>query len=84
MFHPNVRLTVHGRRLVVARICSGRPVTHIADEMGNSRTTAYEWVRRWRAEGDDGLGPMAGRMPEAGLRCERGLGPAPMGRFWAA
>lgn len=44
--HPNARLTVHGRRLLVDRVRAGRPVTHVADEMGISRTTAHKWVRR--------------------------------------
>jgi hypothetical protein len=53
--HPNARLTLHGRRLLVDRVRSGRPVAHVADEMGISRTTAHKWVRRWRTEGDAGL-----------------------------
>ncbi len=53
--HPPARLTIHGRRLLVHRVRSGRPVAHVADEMGISRTTAHKWVRRWRAEGDAGL-----------------------------
>ncbi|MDQ0408651.1 hypothetical protein J2S50_007200 [Streptomyces sp. DSM 40167] len=44
--HPNARLTIHGRRLLVDRVRSGRPVAHVADEMGISRTTAHKWVRR--------------------------------------
>lgn len=55
MSHPNARLTVHGRRLLVERVRSGRPVAHVADEMGISRATAYKWVGRWRTEGDAGL-----------------------------
>ncbi|MFF3761362.1 IS481 family transposase [Streptomyces sp. NPDC002185] len=55
MSHRNARLTVHGRRLLVERVCSGRPVAHVAAEMGISRPTAHKWVRRWRAEGDAGL-----------------------------
>lgn len=35
--HPHARLTVHGRRLLVERVRTGRPVTHVADEMGISR-----------------------------------------------
>jgi hypothetical protein len=53
--HPNAQLTVHGRRLLVDRVRDGRPVAHVADEMGISRTMAHKWVRRWRAEGDAGL-----------------------------
>ena len=48
MSHRNARLTVHGRRLLVERVCSGRPVAHVAAEMGISRATAHKWVRRWR------------------------------------
>nr|WP_290129358.1 leucine zipper domain-containing protein [Streptomyces chartreusis] len=51
MSHPHARLTVHGRRLLIDRVRAGRPVAHVADEMGISRTTAHKWVRRWRAEG---------------------------------
>jgi transposase len=50
--HSNARVTVHGRRLLVDRVRAGRPVAHVADEMGISSTTAHKWVRRWRAEGD--------------------------------
>ncbi|MER5736503.1 MULTISPECIES: IS481 family transposase [unclassified Streptomyces] len=50
----NARLTVFGRRLLVERVCSGRPVAHVAAEMGISRATAHKGIRRWRAEGDAG------------------------------
>ncbi|MDQ0938974.1 hypothetical protein QFZ67_000679 [Streptomyces sp. V1I1] len=53
--HRNARLTVFGRRLLVERVCSGRPVAHVAAEMGISRATAHTWVGRWRAEGEAGL-----------------------------
>ncbi|MCX5231357.1 IS481 family transposase [Streptomyces sp. NBC_00233] len=55
MVHRNARLTVFGRRLLVERVCSGRPVAHVAAEMGISRATAHKWIRRWRAEGEAGL-----------------------------
>lgn len=55
MSHRSARLTVHGRRLLVERVCSGRPVAHVAAEMGISRVTAHKWMRRWRAEGEPGL-----------------------------
>jgi len=53
--HANARLTVHGRRLIVDRVAAGRPVAHIAAELGVSRQTAYLWVRRFRAEGPAAL-----------------------------
>ena len=55
MSHVNARLTVHGRLLIVDRVAAGRPVAHIAVELGVSRQTAYRWVRRFRAEGPAGL-----------------------------
>ncbi|MGW6835721.1 IS481 family transposase [Streptomyces sp. NPDC054949] len=55
MSHRNARLTVFGRRLLVERVVSGRPVAHVAAEMGISRATAHKWMRRWRAEGEAGL-----------------------------
>lgn len=53
--HGNGRLTPLGRLTMVLRIESGRPVAHVAAEMGISRPTAYKWWRRWEAEGLDGL-----------------------------
>ncbi|MFH9424807.1 IS481 family transposase [Streptomyces sp. NPDC017529] len=55
MSHRNARLTVHGRRLLVERVRLGRPVAHVAAEMGVSRTTAHKWIRRFAAEGEAGL-----------------------------
>lgn len=55
MSHVNARLTVHGRQLIVDRVAAGRPVAHIAAELGVSRQTAYRWIGRYRAEGTAGL-----------------------------
>ncbi|MFI9648833.1 IS481 family transposase [Streptomyces sp. NPDC052040] len=92
MSHRNARLTVHGRRLLVERVRSGRPVAHVAAEMGISRPTAHKWIRRWRAEGESGLIDRSSRprttphrtaaATEAQvcrLRQERKLGPARIG-----
>jgi transposase len=49
-------LTVAGRRLLVERVLAqGWPVVRAAEAQGVSAATAYKWVRRWRAEGEDGL-----------------------------
>ncbi len=53
--HRNARLTVQGRLTLVRRIEQGRPIAHVADEMGISRTTAHRWWSRWLAEGEAGL-----------------------------
>jgi transposase InsO family protein len=90
--HRNARLTVHGRRLLVERITAGRPVAHVAAEMGVSRPTAHKWLRRWREEGQAGLYDRPSRprttphrTPPAiearviELRTTRKLGPARIG-----
>ncbi|MFJ6750664.1 leucine zipper domain-containing protein, partial [Streptomyces sp. NPDC091266] len=92
MSHRNARLTVFGRRLLVERVRCGRPVAHVATEMGISRVTAHKWVRRWRDEGEAGLCDRSSRplttphRTPAGtesqvcrLRQERKLGPARIG-----
>jgi len=55
MSHRNARLTPLGRLLLVERIRAGMPVAHAAKAMGVSRQCAYKWLRRFDAEGDDGL-----------------------------
>ena len=96
MSHRNARLTVHGRRLLVERVRSGRPVAHVAAEMGISRPTAHKWIRRWRVEGEPGLADRSSRprttphrTPAAvearvcRLRQDRKLGPARIGPILA-
>ncbi|MER8073865.1 IS481 family transposase, partial [Streptomyces sp. NPDC094034] len=92
MSHRNARLTVHGRRILIERVHAGRPVAHVAAEMGISRTTAHKWVRRFAEEGETGLHDRPSRplstphRTAAGLEariCElrtaRKLGPARIG-----
>ncbi|MBJ6636823.1 IS481 family transposase [Streptomyces sp. DHE7-1] len=92
MSHRNARLTVHGRRLLVECVDAGRPVAHVAAEMGISRATAHKWIRRWRSEGESGLIDRSSRprrtphrtaaATEAHvcrLRQDRKLGPARIG-----
>lgn len=56
MAHANARLNLHGRRLLVSRVIEdGRPVAHVAKELGVSRQCAHRWVARFRVEGDAGL-----------------------------
>jgi transposase InsO family protein len=90
--HRNARLTVHGRRLLVERVSSGRPVAHVAAEMGISRPTAHKWIRRWRSGGEGGLIDRSSRPRRTPhrtaaatethvcrLRQDRKLGPARIG-----
>jgi len=54
--HVNARLTIHGRALLIERVVGdGRPVSHVARELGISRQCAHRWVHRYRAEGPAGL-----------------------------
>jgi transposase InsO family protein len=54
--HANARLNLHGRRLLVSRVIEdGRPVAHVAKELGISRQCAHRWIARYRAAGDAGL-----------------------------
>ena len=55
MSHRNARLTPRGRLLLVQRVESGMPVSHVARAMGVSRQCAHRWVARYRAEGRAGL-----------------------------
>ncbi len=62
MSHANARLTLHGRRLLVARVIDERrPVAHVAKELGVSRQCGHRWVRRFRAEGAAGLSDRSSR-----------------------
>jgi transposase len=54
--HRNARLNLHGRLLLVDRVCrQRRPVSHVAKELGVSRQCAHRWVARFRVEGEAGL-----------------------------
>jgi transposase InsO family protein len=49
-------LNLYGRRLIVSRVIDeGRPVAHVAKELGISRQCAHRWVSRFRADGEAGL-----------------------------
>jgi transposase len=62
-------LNLHGRRLLVERvIVDGRPVAHVAKELGVSRQCAHRWVARFRAEGEAGLADRSSRPRRCPLR----------------
>jgi transposase InsO family protein len=87
--HANAPLTPRGRLILVERIASGRPVAHVAAEMGISRKTADKWWKRWLDEGEPGLEDRSSRPRRCphqtparveqrilSLRRKRKLGPA--------
>ncbi len=55
MYHRNARLTPNGRRIIIERVLAGRPVAHVAKELGISRTCAHRWLSRYRTHGWAGL-----------------------------
>ncbi len=60
--HANARLNKHGRRLLVSRVIDeGRPVAHVAKELGVSRQCAHRGVARFRAEEEVGLAHRSAR-----------------------
>lgn len=55
MQHPNARLSVYQRQLIVERVASGWTVTRTARAAGVSRQTASKWVNRFRRRGPAAL-----------------------------
>ena len=61
MAHANAPLTERGRLILCQRILAGRPVAHVAAEMGISRQTAYRWWNRYQEAGPAGLSDRSSR-----------------------
>ena len=61
MAHGNARLTPAGRLTMCQRIAGGRPIAHVAAEMGVSRATATKWWRRFLEFGPAGLADHSSR-----------------------
>jgi transposase InsO family protein len=59
--HGNARLTVHGRKLIVARYLAGWRQAHIAAAMGISRTCVRTWITHYAEEGEAGLADRSSR-----------------------
>lgn len=56
MGHRRAKLTPLGRRILVERVLvEGWSASAVAEAMGVSRATVYKWLRRFEAEGLDGL-----------------------------
>jgi transposase InsO family protein len=71
--HGNARLTPRGRHTLIERIQQGRPVAHVAAEMGISRATAYKWWARFRHHGWAGLEDRSSRPRSCPHQTPRGL-----------
>ena len=59
--HKNARLTVHCRALLVDRVMKGRARAQVARELGVSMKTVSKWLRRYQAEGIEGLSDRSSR-----------------------
>ena len=69
MSHPRAKLTVHGRWLLVERVLEGGwTVPMAAEAQGCSPATGYKWVRRFTAEGLEGLRDRSSRPRRGPLR----------------
>lgn len=53
--HKNARLSLYCRALLVHRIMKGRSLSQVAQELGVSPKSVTKWVRRYQAEGVEGL-----------------------------
>lgn len=72
MAHANARLNLHGRLLLVERVrVHGRPIAHVAKELGVSRQCAHRWVARFDAEGEAGLAERSSRPHKSPTRTSR-------------
>ena len=54
-YHSNAKLTVSGRRALLAAVERGETVTAACARLGVSRTTFHRWRRRFDAGGEAGL-----------------------------
>ncbi len=74
MSHANARLNLYGRRLLIERVVSyGRPVAHVAKELGVKEQTLGRWVNLFKARqeaGDDSALSETERAELARLRRE--------------
>lgn len=55
MSHPNARLNLFGRQLLIKRINDGWTQAQAAESAGISRATVAKWWRRFREQGEAGL-----------------------------
>ena len=61
MSHRNARLTPYLRAKIVELVEAGHKPGEVAKQFHVSRTSVYKWLRRWRAEGQEGLADRSSR-----------------------
>lgn len=62
MPHANARFNHHGRAILIQRVVhDGRPVSHVAKELGISRQCAHRWINRYHAHPDAALSDRSSR-----------------------
>lgn len=71
MQHPNARLSVYQRSLIVQRVDSGWTVSDAARAAGISRQTASKWVNRFRRHGEAALRDASSRPRRIRPRVDR-------------
>jgi len=71
--HVRSRLSPYSRLLLCQRVAAGRPVAHVAAEMGVSRQTAHRWVTRFATEGVPGLTDRSSRPHQSPARTPAGV-----------
>jgi len=71
--HANARLNVFGRRTLVERVLAGHQPAEVAKQLNVSRATVYKWVRRFRAEGLEGLADRSSRPHRSPRQVPTGL-----------
>lgn len=69
MTHPNARLTLYSRLLIIQRLQQGYTQAAVAAMAGVSRSTVAKWAKRHREEGIDGLRDR----PSRALHCRHAL-----------
>jgi transposase InsO family protein len=79
--HRRAKLTPFGRLLLVQRVTElGWSATEAAKAASVSRATVYKWLRRYREEGEHGLGDRSSRAK----RCPHALPPPTVARILRA
>ena len=72
--HQNARLTPHCREWMIGKVMRGQPQAVVADTLGISVRTVHKWLRRFQAEGPDGLRDRSSRPRRSPRATARELG----------